>query len=147
MNKRHGCRRETEEPQPRDRPGRGQHRTVTVCVCRTAVLGAICPICPAHTDTSDDSTPHTPLCLMLYELITSPRACLHRKCLITISFISSAAFITGKAVLGGFLYPALADSSLLLFFTWGSLAEISAHSRKRRLARCVVLACSSNDLG
>lgn len=41
----------------------------------------------------------------------------------------------------------LASSILLPFFTRGSLAEISARGRKRRLARCVIQACSSSDLG
>lgn len=58
---------------------------------------------PAHAVTGDGSTqPRTPLCLILHGLITDPPACLHRECLITVSFISSAAFVTGETLPAAF---------------------------------------------
>lgn len=108
-----------------------------------------------RTVTDGGSTPPRTLpCLVLYERITQPCACLHRKRLITISFTFSAACTKGRAVLGALptrqwrgTLRWLFLSSLLPFFTWGSLAESSACGRKRRLARCVIRACSSSDLG
>lgn len=132
-------------------PKRAQHRVVVVHMCQTAGGGGRQPSLPCTR--REHSTTHPAVPPQLCELRTHPRACLHRKCLITISFISSAAGAKGEALLCVFLFPAapwdlaVADPSLFPFFIRGSLPEIHVHSRKGRLAHRLLLACSSNDLG
>lgn len=87
------------------------------CVCRIGVPGTGCDS-PAQ-----------------------PRACLHRKCLITAPFISSAAVGKGDAVPVAFSarqqlgtlrwpHPSLIPRFFGFFFPWGSPTESSARLRK-----------------